>query len=178
MKAIHQQILRTVFAILFMGLFAASVEAAGKSHGEAKPKASKKSDQDQFKFEKRKIQVGKKTVTVEIADNADLREHGLMFRDKLAENTGMLFIFDSEQSLNFWMKNTLIPLSIGFFDENKKLIDIQEMVPAVMGDQDPKHYPSSGPAMYALEMPKGWFEHNKISRGTILNPGPLSKQHD
>ena len=114
----------------------------------------------------------------EIADDSDLREHGLMFREKLADNTGMLFIFENEQPLNFWMKNTLIPLSIGFFSKAKKLIDIQEMVPAVMGDQDPQHYPSSGPAMYALEMPKGWFARNKIARGATLNPGPSSKQHD
>ena len=131
-----------------------------------------------FKFEKRKIQIAKKTITVEIADDPDLREHGLMFRDKLADNTGMLFIFENEQPLNFWMKNTLIPLSIGFFDENKKLINVLEMVPAVMGDQDPKHYSSESPAMYALEMPKGWFDRNKVAKGATLNPGPLSKQRD
>jgi uncharacterized protein len=166
MKTRLQILVRVIGLVVLAGLFVVP------AHGDTVK------EKDKFKFEKRKIQVGGKSIMAEIADDSDLREHGLMFREKLADNTGMLFIFETEQPLNFWMKNTLIPLSIGFFGKNKKLIDIQEMVPAVMGDQDPQHYPSSGPALYALEMPKGWFARNKISRGATLNPGPSSNQHD
>ena len=116
-------------------------------------------------YPKRKLQLGKKTVTVEVADTDELRSHGLMFRKKLATDQGMLFIFDENQRLTFWMKNTLIPLSIGFFDENKILVDVKEMVPAIAGEARPKTYASEKPARYALEMPAGWFSKNGIRPG-------------
>src|SRR5437868_3743126 len=78
-------------------------------------------------FAKIKIKVDGHLLTVEVADNEDRREQGLMNRTKLADSNGMLFVFDKEQSVTFWMKDTLIPLAIGFFDQHKKLIDIQEM---------------------------------------------------
>ncbi len=76
----------------------------------------------------------------------------------------MLFMFMGEQYLSFWMKNTLIPLSIGYFDKNKKLIEVKDMEPVlgpVRDDQLP-NYPSSKPAMFAIEVPKGWFAKKKI----------------
>ena len=122
-----------------------------------------------IEFAKKKIKLGNRTISVEIADTDEKRERGLMFRESLADDTGMLFVFDAEQPLGFWMKNTLIPLNIGYFDANKKLIDIQEMTPAVMGEARPKTYPSKKPAMFALEMPKGWFHHRGIELGTKLS---------
>lgn len=113
----------------------------------------------------KKIRLGEKTLTVEIADNNELRSRGLMFRKSLEKDHGMLFVFDHEQPLAFWMKNTLMPLSIGYFSKEKKLVDIIEMIPAVAGDANPKNYPSALPAMYALEVPKGWFSINKIRIG-------------
>jgi uncharacterized membrane protein (UPF0127 family) len=67
------------------------------------------------------------------------------------------------------MKNTLIPLSIGYFDKNKKLIEVLEMVPALAGEAQPRSYPGKRPAMYALEMNKGWFSRNKIEPGTTFD---------
>ena len=122
-----------------------------------------------LEFAKRTIKVGGQVVQAEIADSDEKRERGLMFREKLQDGHGMLFVFESEQPLAFWMKNTLIPLSIGYFGANKKLIDIQEMTPAVAGEARPKTYPSSGPAMYALEMPKGWFHKKGLKIGVTLN---------
>ncbi|MEK7355547.1 MAG: DUF192 domain-containing protein, partial [Bdellovibrionota bacterium] len=124
------------------------------------------SSADKVDYAKKKISIGKHVLTVEIADTALRREHGLMFRKELAPNSGMLFIFDSEQPLAFWMKNTLIPLSIAYIDKNKRIVDIQEMVPAVTGDMFPKSYPSKKPAMYALEMSKGWFAKNSVGIGS------------
>ncbi len=121
------------------------------------------------KFETTKIKVANKTITVELADNDERRSFGLMFREKLAEDQGMLFIFPYEQRLTFWMKDTLIPLSIGYYDKNKKLIDIQEMVPAVLGAQSPRLYPSKEDAMYALEMSKGWFAKNNVKLGSTFS---------
>jgi len=129
-----------------------------------------------IQFEQRRIRIGEKTVTVEIADTDEKRARGLMFRKSLPKDHGMLFVFDSEQVLSFWMKNTLIPLSIGFFDKDKKLIDIQEMVPAVAGDMFPRTYKSSKPAMYALEMEKGWFSENGIKLGATFSFVSSGKQ--
>lgn len=126
-------------------------------------------DSAQPKFEKRKIQLAGKTLTVEMADSDQLRSHGLMHRKSLPAEEGMLFVFDNEQSLSFWMKNTLIPLSIGYFNREKKLIDIHEMVPAVMMATEPVLYSSKEPGMYALEMNKGWFAKNKIKLGSSFS---------
>lgn len=121
----------------------------------------------EVQFSKKKIQVGPVSVTVEIADTPEKTSHGLMYRQKLEEGTGMLFVFPDEEPRSFWMKNTFVPLSIGFFDSKKKLIDIQDMEPVKSEMQsDLPTYPSRGPAQYALEVPKGWFKKHKIKIGT------------
>jgi uncharacterized protein len=116
-------------------------------------------------FQKQKIKIANKVLSVEIADTDEKRAHGLMFRETLKQDHGMLFIFDAEEPLGFWMKNTLIPLSIGYFDQNKKLMNVLEMSPAIAGEAHPKTYHSVRPAKYALEMPKGWFSRNKVEIG-------------
>lgn len=113
-------------------------------------------------FKTAKIRVGDKVVKVEVADTDKLRERGLMFRKSLPTDEGMLFVFEKEKQLGFWMMNTYIHLSIAFFDKKKKLVNIEDMVPAVLGETRPPTYLSRGPAMYALEMNKGWFQKNKI----------------
>jgi hypothetical protein len=111
------------------------------------------------------LEIGGKTLTVEIAETPKTREMGLMGRTSLANGEGMLFIFDSPEVLSFWMKDTLIPLSIGFFDEKKRLINTAEMLPHPRGAGAPPSYRSSSPAQYALEAPKNWFRENKITPG-------------
>ncbi len=114
-------------------------------------------------FEKKKLKIGSQVLSVEIADNSEKSAQGLMFRKDLPEGTGMLFVFPDEQPRGFWMKNTFVPLAIGFFNAKKELIDIQEMVPAASGIQvDFPTYNSKAPAQYALEVPKGWFAKHKI----------------
>lgn len=116
-------------------------------------------------FEKEKIKLNGKTLTVEIAESPAQHERGLMFRKSLPKDQGMLFIFAYEDFRYFWMKNTLIDLSIGYFDKNKTLVDIQEMRAPSAIETRPPSYPSAKPAMYALEMNKGWFAKNKIKIG-------------
>lgn len=114
-------------------------------------------------FEKKKLKIGSETLSVEIADTQEKSAQGLMFRKELPEGTGMLFIFPDEKPRGFWMKNTFIPLSIGFFNAKKELIDIQDMAPAASSVQVSfPTYESKGPAQYALEVPKGWFAKHRI----------------
>ncbi len=124
------------------------------------------STEKKINFEKQTLKLSGQILTIEIADDDSKRQQGLMFREKLPEGTGMLFIFEDEAPRSFWMKNTFIDLDIGFFDENEKLIDMQTMTAAksVM-DERPPPYPSNGPAKYALELPKGWFQKHKTKLG-------------
>lgn len=119
-------------------------------------------------FQTRKISVGGKSLVVEIADTDVRRAHGLMFRQSLGADDGMLFVFDDEKTRAFWMRNTRIPLSIAYIDKNKKIVDIQDMQPALDSDPNPLQYPSRQPAMYALEMNLGWFARNNVKVGDAL----------
>ena len=112
------------------------------------------------------IDLDGKKIEVEIADTSSSREKGLMGRDHLESGKGMLFVFSESQYVSFWMKNTKIPLSIGFFDEEKKLFQTLDMP---IFKEKKKNYPifqSDQPALYALEVPIGWFQENKIEIGS------------
>ncbi len=120
-------------------------------------------------FKKRKIRLGPKTLVVEMAETPAQHERGLMFRESLGADEGMLFVFKNEETRFFWMKNTLIDLSIGYFDKSGTLVDIQEMKSGKgIPESQLASYPSAKPAKYALEMNKGWFDKNKIKIGSKL----------
>jgi uncharacterized protein len=108
---------------------------------------------------------GNIVLKVEVATTVEQKSQGLMLRTKLKDGEGMLFVFPHEEILSFWMKNTLIPLSIGFFDKKKNLIEVLDMDPVIgpVRDEQLPRYQSSHPAMYALEVPKGWFAKKKIA---------------
>jgi uncharacterized membrane protein (UPF0127 family) len=101
-------------------------------------------------------------VTAEVADTPGSRETGLMFRDSLPADQGMLFVFDSAQRATFWMKNTKIPLSIGFIDSAGTLLEVRDMQPF---DETPILSRSDRVA-YALEVNQGWFERNHVPVGS------------
>lgn len=117
------------------------------------------------------IKLGKEILNVEIADTPSKRARGLMERTELLDGHGMLFVYDKTERLSFWMKNTLIPLSIAFFDADKVCINILDMDPPI-GNTFIR-YRSTAPARYALEVPQGWFDKHYIGRGdkfSFLNP--------
>ena len=117
----------------------------------------------ELRFEKKSLVIADQTLVVEIADTPEKLSQGLMHRRTLAAGTGMLFIFPNEEIRSFWMKNTFIPLSIGYFNGRRELIDIQDMAPAQSVMQvDFPTYPSRLPAQYALEVPQGWFQKHKV----------------
>ncbi|PJE01512.1 MAG: hypothetical protein CK427_10725 [Leptospira sp.] len=117
-----------------------------------------------FNNDKMSVTLGKASLIVEIADTSSKRSIGLMHRKNLGKNEGMLFAFPSSDLQSFWMKNTLIPLSIGYFDENGILLEIYDMKP----NQTDEIYNSKKKAIYALEVNQGWFKKNGILPGAVL----------
>jgi hypothetical protein len=84
-----------------------------------------------------------------------------MFTESLPPDEGMLFVFEREQILSFWMKNTPLPLSVAFIDRKGRIVEIRRMEPL---DEDTRHT-SRRPAMYALEMNAGWFQEHQVKVG-------------
>lgn len=119
-------------------------------------------------FEKRYITIGNKRLRVEVAKTFQQQQQGLMHRTALGENEGMIFIFADEDYRSFWMKNTLIDLSIGYFNKNFELVEVIDMKATSMMDINPPTYPTRKKAMYAVEVNKGWFTKNKIKLGDKL----------
>ena len=114
------------------------------------------------------VAFGQATADAEVAATLSARELGLMSRASLPADSGMLFVFASDQPVDplspgFWMKNTLIDLSIAFIDSTRHVIGVQEMVAL---DTVTFHRPAS-PYRYALEMNKGWFSVHGVVSGAV-----------
>ena len=103
---------------------------------------------------------GLDTVLAEVAATPEERAEGLMYRDELAEDAGMLFVFQQPAVQSFWMANTYIPLDIAYMDASYRITDILQMEPLDTGS-----YPSTKPALFALEVIEGWFEEKGIPVG-------------
>ncbi len=104
-----------------------------------------------------------KEIWVEVAKTPEERNRGLMGRKYLGKDEGMLFIFEAEDYHSFWMKNTLIPLSIAFLDGDGRIVWMTDMKPLTLDS----HVPPK-PTLYALEMNKGWFSKNGINAGDVV----------
>ena len=102
-------------------------------------------------------------VEVEIADTSTEQAQGLMGRTELAQDAGMLFVFEHDRSPGFYMRNTLIPLSIAFIDAEGRIVDIQDMQPL----DETYHYPAE-PARYALEVNQGFFAQRGVEVGNTV----------
>jgi uncharacterized membrane protein (UPF0127 family) len=116
-----------------------------------------------------RITAGMHVIQAEVADTPGERMLGLMNRDSLAPNSGMLFVFEEAGVHCFWMRNTRIPLSIAFIDDDGAIVNIADMEPF---DEANNHCPAR-PVRYALEMTQGWFAKRGIREGTRLRAAPL-----
>ena len=109
------------------------------------------------------LKLGGQEVWVEVANKEATRSSGLMFRQAMDWNNGMLFVFADSQTRAFWMKNTLIPLSIAFLDEKGTILNIAEMQP-----QNEESIWSNGPARFAIEMNGGWYSKEGVKPGDVV----------
>jgi uncharacterized membrane protein (UPF0127 family) len=108
----------------------------------------------------RQLKVSHHTFSVEVAHTEPTRVQGLMFRQSLGENDGMLFVFPRPQRYSMWMMNTDIPLSVAFLDEKGVILNIADMMPRTT-----TVHSSAGAAKYAVEMNLGWFAKRNVRPG-------------
>ena len=119
------------------------------------------------------ITVGGKTVTVEVAWQAETRARGLMYRSYIPDNAGMLFVFRDARQQNFWMRNTRASLDIAYIDENNRIRNVLTMRAHDLDSSG--QYRSEGPVIMALETRAGWFRENGVKRGaTVVLPEAIS----
>src|ERR1700761_4118737 len=129
------------------------------------PKAA---DPTPFGLKTAELKISNVPLTAEIADTPQESENGLMFRDSLPADRGMLFIFEQPRKASFWMRNTKIPLSIAYIDSTGKILEIKSMTPL-----DETVVPSSSDQIaYALEANQGWFAQHGISSGATVDGIP------
>lgn len=116
------------------------------------------------------VEIGGKRIAAEIADNPDEWEKGLMFKESLPPDSGMLFVFPDEALRSFWMKNTLIPLDMIFADSNGTIVNITKSAQpckAILCES----YSSGKPAKYVLEVNGGFSDANMIGIGDRMAYG-------
>jgi len=110
------------------------------------------------------VSIGDTIMSVEVMCSREDRSRGLQGRETLAENEGMLFVFEEPMKAHFWMKNTLIPLDIAFIDGKGKIVSIEAMEPETTDS-----HRSPIPVRYALETNQGWFADREICVGAIVS---------
>jgi len=140
-------LIRFVYAIIVVAILVAAVFVI-----------SRKTNQS-------KVFLGGQEISVVIANTPLLQEQGLSGQRMLADNKGMLFVFDSPQQTGFWMKDMLFPIDIIWFDEQRRIID-------VWANAQPDSYPHivspHGPAKFVLEVPAGFFMKYKLKLGNTI----------
>ena len=115
----------------------------------------------------KKIMVGKTPLRVEVADTSEKQERGLMFRQSMPDNEGMLFIYKEPQEMSFWMRNTFLPLDIVFVGADGIILNIHQARPL----DESVLYPSAGSAKYVIETNQGWFSRHGIRPGDRVTFG-------
>lgn len=111
----------------------------------------------------RQLNVGIHLIQAEVAQTYAQRAKGLMFRETMGSNQGMVFVFDKKEASCMWMKNTLIPLSVAFLDDDGTILNIEDMQP-----QTETNHCARAPMRYALEMNLGWFKNKGIKSGSKI----------
>ena len=124
----------------------------------------------QTKLNTIELTVGTTAVVAEVADSDQERQMGLMYRESLGQNEGMLFVYPDSGERYFWMKNTTIALSIAYINEEGEIVRIKDLTP--LSEQ---RVSSEYPVKYALEMSQGWFKRNGVRMGHPVTGLPLGE---
>jgi len=114
-----------------------------------------------------KLTAGIHVITAEAATTAQSRTVGLMHRERLAPNHGMLFVFEDKAQQCFWMRNTIVPLTIAFLEDDGTIVQLADMAP-----KSEASHCSQRPVRYALEMEQGWFGKRGIAPGAKIGGLP------
>ncbi len=115
------------------------------------------------------LTAGVHLITAEVAATDASRARGLMFRQALLPNHGMLFVFDRKAVHCMWMRNTLIPLSVAFIEDDGSIVNIHDMQP-----HDERSHCAQQPVRFALEMAQGWFEQKGLKPGAKIGRLPAA----
>jgi len=130
--------------------------------------AARAQDRPQPKLPTVDLRAGMHLIRAELAVSAEQQATGMMFRTTMGANEGMLFVNDDAGVRCFWMRNTLIPLTIAFLDDDGTIVNLADMQP-----QSDRSHCSARPVRYALEMNQGWFAKRGIQPGFRLRGGPF-----
>jgi len=118
-----------------------------------------------------KLSAGMYQIDAQVAQTTEQRMVGLMFRKEMPQHEGMLFVFEQPSQQCFWMKNTLLPLSAAFIDDDGTVVNVEDMKPKTL-----ESHCSAKPVRYVLEMNQGWFAKKGIKPGTKLNGEPFARR--
>ena len=118
------------------------------------------------------LSAGMHLIQAEVAATEAQREQGLMYREKMPANAGMLFIFGNPATQCMWMKNTPLPLSVAFIDASGKIVNIEDMQAHTL---DSHCSTKTVPVRYALEMNLGWFRQKNIKPGMSIGNLPATR---
>lgn len=121
--------------------------------------------------EKVELNIGSNVLLTEVAHKPEERSKGLMNRETLGENEGMIFVFDKEDKVSFWMKNTSIPLSIAYINKQGKILEIYDLKPYSLEGVVSKR----SSILYALEVNRGYFSRNGIGIGDSIELEPVKR---
>ena len=157
--------MRTIFLSLFSGLFLFVLSCSETPRGTNNHPSPLPVNRDLPTIS---LRIGGREATVEVAATPETRTIGLMNRDSMPENHGMLFVFETPQYHRFWMKDTRIPLDIAFIRADGSIAQISQMQPF-----DLSSTVSRFRTPYALEMNQGWFERNGIREGGFVDLSAL-----
>ena len=117
-----------------------------------------------------RLSTGMHVLQVQVAQTPEQHQTGLMFRKTMGTNEGMLFIFDEPRQQCFWMKNTLLPLSVAFIDDAGSVVNIDDMKPQTLDS-----HCSTKPVRFVLEMNVGWFDKRGIKPGSKFQGQPFTR---
>jgi uncharacterized protein len=115
-----------------------------------------------------KLSAGMHVIDAQVATTPDERATGLMHRKEMPQHEGMLFVFESPSQQCFWMKNTLLPLSVAFVADDGTIVNVDEMKPQTLDS-----HCSARPVRYVLEMNTGWFSKKGLKAGQKLSGPPF-----